>query len=228
MESTRLILEMVMMRIDVTLIHRVTIYQSFNKIFACRLIILRKQWSITYQFNENGEREQLLTKKNLIPFGFFMSNRDVVFDEASSWNWDLEKSNPIHGIGIEEQEISIHDTNDNEGEDTSSLVLFAGDPVTVKEAMKREEWRVAIEEELSAIERNQTWELFDLPEGKNLISLKWIYKTKYLADGSIQKYKARLVVRGFTQQQGIDYEETFSPVARFETVRMILAVAAQE
>ncbi|GKC32579.1 retrovirus-related pol polyprotein from transposon TNT 1-94, partial [Tanacetum coccineum] len=76
-------------------------------------------------------------------------------------------------------------------------------------------------------EKNQTWELTDLPEGKNVISLKWIFKTKYLVDGSVQKYKARLVVRGFTQQQGIDYEETFAPMARFETVRIILEIAAQ-
>ena len=58
--------------------------------------------------------------------------------------------------------------------------------------------------------------------------LKWIFKTKYFADGAIQKYKAILVVRGFTQQAGIDYEETFSPVARFETVRIILTIAAQK
>lgn len=115
-----------------------------------------------------------------------------------------------------------------EGEETSSLVLFVGDPVTVTEAMEKEEWRTAMNEELSAIERNHTWEMVNLPDGKNLISLKWVFKTKYLADGSIQKHKARLVVRGFTQQHGIDYDETFSPVARFETVRTILAVAAQE
>ena len=115
-----------------------------------------------------------------------------------------------------------------EGEDTKApLALFVGDPVTVEEAMEIEEWRLAMKEELSSIEKNQTWEPTDLPEGKNVISLKWLFKTKYLADGSVQKYKARLVVRGFTQQQGIDYEETFAPVARFETVRIILAIAAQ-
>lgn len=85
-----------------------------------------------------------------------------------------------------------------------------------------------MEDELQAIKRNQTWEYADLPEGKNAISLKWIFKKKYLPDGSVQKYKARLVVRGFSQQQGVDYEETFTPVARFETVRMILALAAQK
>ena len=84
------------------------------------------------------------------------------------------------------------------------MVLFAEDPVTVEEAMESEEWRNAMKEELSAIQKNQTWELVDLPKGKNVISLKWIFKTKYLADGSALKHKARLMVRGFTQQLGID------------------------
>lgn len=66
-----------------------------------------------------------------------------------------------------------------------------------------------------------------LPDGKNLIGLKWIFKTNLNAEGSINKHKARLVVKGFNQELGIDYEETLLPIVRFETVRTILAVAAQ-
>lgn len=82
-----------------------------------------------------------------------------------------------------------------------TLALFAGDPVSAEEAMEVEEWRVAMREELLAIQRNQTWQLVKLLKGKNFISLKWIFKTKYLADGSVQKYKARLVVRGNTTRR---------------------------
>lgn len=138
---------------------------------------------------------------------------------------ELRRSQRGH---IPRRRFPVEGELDNEDEDVTLLALFAGDPVTVDEALKREEWRGAMEDELQSIQKNQTWEEADLPEGKNVIGLKWIYKTKFLADGSVEKYKARLVVRGFTQQQGIDYEETFAPVARFETVRMILALAAQK
>ena len=71
------------------------------------------------------------------------------------------------------------------------------------------------------------WELTDLAEGKNTIGLKWVFKTKYNADGSIQKHKTRLVAKGHSQLQGVDLKETLSPVARFEIVRTFLALRAQ-
>ncbi|KAH9323988.1 hypothetical protein KI387_043929 [Taxus chinensis] len=67
----------------------------------------------------------------------------------------------------------------------------------------------------------------DLPKGKDVIGVKWVYKTKYNADGKVQKHKARLVARGFMQQYGVDYNKTFAPVARLDMVRMVLAIAAQ-
>lgn len=80
-------------------------------------------------------------------------------------------------------------------------------------------------EEIESIERNKTWELVVLPQNKKPISVKWVYKTKLNPDGTISKHKARLVARGFLQEQGIDYKEVFAPVARFETIRLIVALA---
>lgn len=62
------------------------------------------------------------------------------------------------------------------------------------------------------IEKNQTWKLIERPKNKEVIGLKWVYKTKYDEDGSVQKYKARLVAKGYSQQPGVDFNETFAPV----------------
>lgn len=84
-----------------------------------------------------------------------------------------------------------------------------------------------MDEELTSIERNETWELMDLPPGKKVIGLKWVYKTKYDSEGNVQKFKAHLVAKGYVQQVGIDFEEAFGPVARMETVKVLFALAAQ-
>jgi hypothetical protein len=80
-------------------------------------------------------------------------------------------------------------------------------------------------EEIDAIERNNTWELVDLSEDKNCIGVKWFYKTKLNAKGEVEKHKERLVAPGFSQQPSINYNKTFAPVARLDTVRMVLAIA---
>ena len=104
-------------------------------------------------------------------------------------------------------------------------VLSEKEPDSFEEANKSKEWRIAMEEEYNSIMKNNTWSLVDLPHGKKAIGTKWVYKIKYKADGTLEKYKARLVAKGYVQQEGIDYEETFAPVAKMTTVRVVLAVA---
>ena len=74
--------------------------------------------------------------------------------------------------------------------------------------------------------KNDVWDIVPKPEGKRVVSSKWIYKIKHAADGSIEKYKPRFVARGFSQKEGIDYEETFSLVARYTSIRAIMALAS--
>lgn len=88
------------------------------------------------------------------------------------------------------------------------------------------EWRLAMDTELQALESNQTWSVVSLPHGKSVVGCRWVYKAKFRADGTLERYKARLVAKGYTQQEGVDYFETFSPVAKIVTVRTILALAA--
>ncbi|KAK1616215.1 hypothetical protein QYE76_021732 [Lolium multiflorum] len=105
--------------------------------------------------------------------------------------------------------------------------LFAAtdEPVNLQAALADPHWKGAMDEEFDAMTTNQTWRLVPACQGKNVIDCRWIYKIKRKADGSIDRYKARLVAKGFKQRYGIDYEDTFSPVVKIATVRLVLAIA---
>ncbi|GKC34259.1 ribonuclease H-like domain-containing protein, partial [Tanacetum coccineum] len=98
------------------------------------------------------------------------------------------------------------------------------EPKTYFEASKYSHWIDAMNQEMNALLRNGTWELVELPEGRKAIGSKWIYKIKFRSSGEIDRYKARLVAQGFGQKEGIDYEETFSPVVKMVTVRCLLNI----
>ena len=110
-------------------------------------------------------------------------------------------------------------------------VLFQHQPDTYDEAVsssQHAEWHEAMNSEISSLNENDTWTLEYLPEGHKAIPCKWVYKIKQNPDGSIDKYKARLVIKGCSQRKGIDYGETFSPVVRTSSIRAVISVAASQ
>ena len=100
-----------------------------------------------------------------------------------------------------------------------------GEPENAREAFGDPKWKSAMEEEYMALKRNETWRLVPEKQGKNIIDCKWVYKIKRKSDGTIDRYKARLVAKGFKQRYGIDYEDTFSPVVKIATIRLVLSIA---
>jgi len=119
----------------------------------------------------------------------------------------------------------------NNSLDKNQLCLIASisshnEPKLYEEAVKSAKWRNAMKDEIEALNTNETWYIIDLPPGKKSIGCKWVYKLKFNADGKIERHKAHLVAKGYTQVEGVDYHETFSPVAKMTTIRLLIVVAA--
>lgn len=130
-------------------------------------------------------------------------------------------------ITLRDFEVISDNAIDDDGNYVHYAMFADCEPTTFEKANRDSKWGNAIAEEINAIERNDTWELNDIPQGHKAIDVKWVIKTKIKSDGKVEKHKARLVAKGYKQQPSYDYQEVFSHVVRIETVRLIIALAAQ-
>uniref|UniRef100_A0A2N9J2F8 Integrase catalytic domain-containing protein n=1 Tax=Fagus sylvatica TaxID=28930 RepID=A0A2N9J2F8_FAGSY len=150
---------------------------------------------------------------------------DPTFDESPL---TAPAANPVNTTAPEPRRSHRVSTLPSHLRDFHCFSAFATlhEPHTFREASSDPLWQQAMKEELDALLKTGTWDLVDLPAGKSAIGCKWVYKIKTRSDGTVDRYKARLVAKGFTQEYGIDYEETFAPVARLSSVHTLIAVSA--
>jgi len=110
--------------------------------------------------------------------------------------------------------------------------INSNEPATYQEAINHpeaENWLLAMKEEMESLYKNQTWKLVELPKGRHVVGCKWIFKRKPdLSEKEGIRYKARLVAKGFSQKEGVDFNEIFSPVVRHTSIRVMLAIVANQ
>ena len=111
---------------------------------------------------------------------------------------------------------------------TTNAFISLSEPKNIGEALKDEDWVIAMQEELVEFERNKVWRLVPRPEGRQIIGTRWVFRNKLDDSGAVSRNKARLVAQGYNQQEGIDYDETFAPVARLEAIRLLIAFASHQ
>ncbi|KAJ9547395.1 hypothetical protein OSB04_019938 [Centaurea solstitialis] len=199
--------------------------------------------SVAYKFldNESGvivesrdadffEDKFLKDSENTNPISVPSTSRDVpkpsrnIEEPRRSTRTRKEKS-----LGDDFVSFLVEGTQKKVTREVTFAINFEDDPKTFSEAMSSRDahlWKEAINDEMDSILENRTWELADLPKGKRPMGSKWIFKRKYHPDGSISAYKARLVAKGYRQREGIDYFDTYAPVARISSIRTLIAISA--
>ena len=108
------------------------------------------------------------------------------------------------------------------------FMLIGSDPQTYQKSCNDPRWISTMEEEFQSLQENKTWELVPLPPKRKLVQCKWVFRTKLATNGSDLKHKARLVAKGYSQVHGVDYIETFAPVSKMDSIRLVLAMEASK
>nr|XP_016486180.1 PREDICTED: uncharacterized mitochondrial protein AtMg00820-like [Nicotiana tabacum] len=105
------------------------------------------------------------------------------------------------------------------------FLVVAKEPQTINKALSSPEWLAAMQEEINTLHQNKTWTLVPKAPSMNIVGSRWVFKTKLKDDGSIDRYKSKLVAKGYSELEGVDFEETFSRVVKVTIIRVVLSVA---
>jgi hypothetical protein len=202
-----------------------------NKVVVSRDVVFSEEESWNWS-NKEADKENVVSDESeeqpqiVTPLASPTSPSSTQRSPTSSSSSSSDESG--RGIPTPIRMRSLRDVYEGTEEEETNLFCFYADhePITFQEAVEEDCWRSAMEEEIHAIQKNDTWELTALPPKKKTIGVKWVYKIKRTADGDVDRYKARLVAKGYKQKYGIDYEEVFAPVARLDTVRLLISLAA--
>lgn len=177
---------------------------------------------------ENQLSDDILTKSQ--------QRRQEIFSLNDTDERDTSLSNGtsdetyIPGTSSQNEEDSSFESFEDSCEHANMVLAVNEDPTTVQEALSSsdgDKWRDAMKDEYDSFTKNNCWTLTDLKKGQKPIKCKWVFKQKRGLDGRLLKYKARLVAKGFTQKYGVDYQQTFAPVVRYSTIRMLFAIATE-
>nr|GEY98341.1 hypothetical protein [Tanacetum cinerariifolium] len=164
---------------------------------------------------------------NMVPNGDEASISHNTYYQPYPHEKKWTKDHPLHKI-IGDPKSSVLTRGQLANSCLFSCLLSSIEPTNVAEALRDVDWVSAMQEELDQFARLKVWRLVPRPEGKSVIKTKWIFKNKKVKSGLVIRNKARLVAVGYSQQEGIDYDETFAPVAQIEAIRLFLAYAAHK
>lgn len=199
--------------------------QDVNNIEEVDINISEKQMKNNTSLNENIDQNINKTELDLVN-----EDEQDIYNENENGNEqtkNVRKSKRINK-GVTSK-YEIYDTNNKI--DRKFVMKNRFEPKTFQEAIEcenSEKWINAMNDELTSLNNNNTWQIVPLPNGKTIVGSKWIFKIKYNADESIMKYKARVVAQGFSQKYGQDYDEVFAPVVKPTTIRILLNIASKE
>lgn len=206
-----------------------------------------KGFLVGYCDNKDGYRVYAPVKDDVIRsrdvnFMNEQAHSNATIKTAVSVNEETESEQFVNSISIEDDDTVEHANAEGVGRalrdrrqlrqparyEEFAMIAEVDEPQTFTEAMQSSEcgkWQVAMTDEMTSLLQNNTWELVEKPVDRAVIKNRWVFKVKTKVDGSVDRFKARLVAKGYSQTAGIDYTETFSPVARFDSIRAVLSVA---
>lgn len=219
-------------------------YESTNKNFRLYYPETKKVFiSSDVRFNELDSKTFVIQDdyedENELKVASKQNNEKYSMSESDSSNFEDDEDNTL--VTEEDSgELESHKSENKRNNKRYNLRpevkllerytgYFVSEPRTYEEAVQStevEQWKCAMDDEYNSLITNHTWDLVEPPADQKVIDNRWVFKIKHNTNGTIDRYKARLVIRGFTQQYGIDYEETFSPVVKFTSIRSILSMAA--